>query len=264
MVAFRELVNGLRQLDLHPGQPVLAHVSLSSFGEVRGGEEAVIGALLTVVDRVMMPSFTYKTMVIPLSGPEDNGIQYGSGKESNLLAEIYRSEMPADNLMGRVAEAFRQHPDAIRSLHPILSFAGVGVDEALSAQTILEPLAPIRVLMEQNGWVLLAGVDHSANTALHLAEHLAGRHPFVRWGLTLSGIYECPGFPGCSHGFQQAASYLTDMTRSVKIGNAVVQAIPMQPMINTIAALIQNQPGALLCHRPVCDLCPAVLRSIGK
>jgi aminoglycoside N3'-acetyltransferase len=56
--------------------PVIAHASLSSFGEVNGGAPALVGALLDSVGGLMMPTHTYVTMVAPLDGPALNGIQY--------------------------------------------------------------------------------------------------------------------------------------------------------------------------------------------
>lgn len=258
MTAYHEIITGLKQLDLNPDQPVIAHASLSAFGDVRGGVESLMGALLSVANRVMMPAFTYKTMVIPEEGPPDNAIAYGSGREANRMAEFFNMDMPVDRLMGVLPEALRHHPQAKRSNHPILSFTGIGVEDALNAQNLMDPLAPIQTLAEQKGWVLMLGVDHSVNTSLHLAERLAGRKQFTRWGLALSGIYECPGFPGCSLGFNQAGRYLQTITRTIPIGSAMVRALPLQPMIQIISEVIKTDPQALLCNRPGCERCSAV------
>ncbi len=250
-----DIFNALRPLDLPPDRPVIAHASLSAFGQVEGGAEALLEAVLGVAPRLMMPAFTYKTMIIPPCGPEKNGLTYGSGRESNRLAEFFRAGMPADRLMGAAAEALRRRPGTQRSLHPILSFCGVGVAEALASQTLKEPLAPVGVLAEQGGWVLLLGVDHTVNTSLHYAEAQAGRRQFTRWALTLSGIYECPNFPGCSQGFQEIETYSRPFARTVRVGWAKVTALPLQPLLRTATALIRSNPRALLCRNPACELC---------
>jgi len=224
-VRYHDLVDGLRALGVPAGRPVIAHASLSAFGQVRGGAAAVVGALLAVFDGVIMPTFTYKTMLTPEVGPPNNGIAYGSGHDQNRMAEFYTPDMPADPSMGVVAETLRKHRNAKRSLHPILSFSGVGADKALKTQTLDEPLAPIGALTEHEGWVLLLGVDHTVNTSIHYGELLAGRKQFIRWALTPIGVVECPGFPGCSQGFQALAPHLEDLTRRVVIGAATVQAI---------------------------------------
>jgi len=40
----------------------------------------------------------------------------------------------------------------------------------------------------------------------------------VRWALTAEGVVECPGFPGCSQGFQALESDLEGVTRSANVG----------------------------------------------
>lgn len=255
MVTFRDLTSSLQQLGIARSQPVISHASLSAFGDVRGGAPTVIGALLTVFPRIMMPTFTYKTMIIPEVGPPGNSLNYGSGKDANQMAEFFDPDMPADKLMGVIAETLRQHPKAHRSSHPILSFAGVNLDEALAAQSIEEPLAPIQVLTEEGGWVLLIGVDHTVNTSIHYAEKLAKRKQFVRWALTPTGIRECPGFPGCSDGFDALKPHLEEITHQKQIGEALVQAVPLLQMITAIRHLIEEDPASLLCARSDCQRC---------
>ena len=48
-VTQQNITDGLRALGLHRGHAVLAHSSLSSFGYVEGGADAVIDALLETV-----------------------------------------------------------------------------------------------------------------------------------------------------------------------------------------------------------------------
>lgn len=258
MTNFRELATAFRKLEIDRSRPVIAHVSMSSFGAIRGGANTLLGALSSIFQSLVMPTFTYKTMLVPEDGPSHNALIYGSGKDANRMAEFFTSEMPADRLMGSVAEALRCHPQASRSMHPILSFAGINADTVIRSQTLQEPLDPIRELMEAQGWVLLAGVDHTVNTSIHYAERLAGRKQFVRWALTSEGVQECPGFPGCSNGFQALAPLLEEITRRVSVGPAVIQAIPLPEMVELARQLIVANPLALLCDRPDCERCQTV------
>jgi aminoglycoside 3-N-acetyltransferase len=260
MVSFRELVNAFRELGLDGKQPVIVHSALSAVGEIRGGTETVIGALSSTARGILVPTFTYKTKIIPEAGPPDNALVYGSGKDLNRMAEFFTPDMPADSLMGVLPEAIRTSPNARRSSHPILSFAGIGLDSALEAQTIEEPLAPIRVLAEEGGVVLLIGVDHTVNTSIHYAEKMAGRRQFTRWALTPQGVRQCPGFPGCSDGFEQAVPYLNAITRTARAGSATLRAIPVAPMIMTLTDLVRSQPQALLCHKIDCQRCETTRR----
>ena len=146
MTSFRDFYNGLRKLEIDPSHPVIAHASLSAFGEVHGGAETALGALLGAFHTLVMPAFTYKTMLIPEVGPENNACTYGSGKDTNQMAEFFRPDMPADRLMGILAETLRTRAGAQRSTHPILSFAGINADQILEAQTLVDPLAPVGAL----------------------------------------------------------------------------------------------------------------------
>jgi aminoglycoside 3-N-acetyltransferase len=257
MHSYRDLIPAFSRLGIPAGSPVIIHASLRAFGQVRGGAETVVGALLNAFAGVMAPTFTYRTMITPEVGPPDNGMVYGSGENANRMAQFYRPNMPADPTIGRIPETLRQHPKARRSMHPILSFAGVGVEAALAAQTLAEPLAPIRALAEAEGWVLLLGVDHTVNTSLHYAEKLARRKQFIRWALTPSGIYECPGFPGCSDGFEGLVPHVHHLTRQQQIGEAQVQALPLASMLEVAKVLIEDDPLALLCDLPDCQRCHA-------
>ena len=108
-VRLRDLLLGLRELHLGTA-PVIVHSSLKSFGEVEGGAQTVVTALTAVFPTVLVPTFTYKTMLTPQTGPGQNGITYGSGENQNRMAEFFTPWMPADPLMGIIPETFRNHP----------------------------------------------------------------------------------------------------------------------------------------------------------
>lgn len=262
MLSYREIDRGLRQLGLEKDNPVIVHTSLKAFGEIHGGADTLLGALLSNFKAVMMPTFTYKTMIVPEDGPENNGIIYGSGKDRNLMAIPFNKDMPADKLMGILPETLRKTPGVERSTHPILSFAGTGIKTALDAQTLEDPLAPIDILASEDGCVLLLGVDHTVNTGIHYAEKMAGRRQFTRWALGQQEIIECPNFPGCSNGFNQIETILSGLTIKSTIGKAEVQAIPLTPMLEIAAEMMTDDHQALLCNNPECERC-RVARTAG-
>jgi aminoglycoside 3-N-acetyltransferase len=252
-VTLKDLQKDLQRLKVKG--PVIVHASLSSFGQVDGGAQTVVEALLAVFQTVVVPAFTYKTMIYPLIGPAENGIVYGVNQDHNRMAEFFTPDMPVDPLMGIIPETLRRHPNAKRTKHPILSFAGVNADFALGAQSMAEPFSPIGALAKHGGWVLLLGVDHTVNTSIHYAEGLAGRKRFIRWALTLKGVCECPNFPGCSAGFQAIAPVLERSTRRVQIGNAAIQAVPLRLLCDMVVARIKKDPLALLCQQEDCGRC---------
>jgi aminoglycoside 3-N-acetyltransferase len=257
MTDLLELKTGLAKLGLGKSL-VIAHASLKAFGYVEGGADTMLEALLDSVHGIIMPTFTYKTMLNPDVGPPRNGITYGSEADLNKMAEAYNPNMPADKMMGVLPETFRKHPRAKRSMHPIQSFAGIRADAILNSQTIYNPLAPIGALAERDGWVLLLGVDHRVNTSIHYAEKIGGRMQFLRWALLQDRVVECPGFPGDSEGFEAIAPAMEKYTRRVEIGNALVQAVHLNSLIRVVVDQLNKNPFALLCQRQDCERCNAV------
>jgi len=251
------------------GQAVIAHGSFKSLGQVQGGPKVVIDALVKTCGSLVMPTFTYQTMVTPLVGPPNNALDYAEEEARRKGASIgtldalpFRRDLPADEEMGILAETLRKHPSAKRSFHPILSFSGVNADFALDRQPIYDPLAPIGALAEKNGWAVLIGVDHSVNTSIHYAEKLAGRKQFVRWALARRRIIQCPGFPGDSSGFNEIVNYLGTGVEAITIGEARVQAVQLNNLIDRVKILIKSNPRALLCERKECARCNAVRASL--
>jgi len=256
-VSSSDLKTGLAKLGLTK-HLVIAHASLKAFGHIEGGAETMLAALLDSVRGIIMPTFTYKSMLNPEVGPPRNGITYGSETDLNKLAEAFYPDMPADKMMGVLPEFLRKHPKAKRSSHPIQSFAGIRADAVINSQRIYDPLSPIGMLADQDGWVLLLGVDHTVNTSIHYAEKLAGRLQFIRWALLQDRVVECPGFPGDSDGFNVIAPALEKYTRRVEIGDALVQAVHLKSLIKVVRDQIKENPFALLCQRQDCERCTAV------
>jgi len=283
MPTYTEIRAAFESLGLNDA-PVIAHSSLGSFGLVDGGAQMVVQAFIDSFGGVIMPSHTYKAMIVPMTGPENNAMDYGVPDPLNPNPEFFTPFMPADKLMGVIPETLRLRPGSKRSTHPILSFTGFEADEILTTQTLQDPLAPIQALAEQNGWVILAGVDHTVNTSMHLAEKLAGRRQFSRWALVrdvlsraaplrIAGrnfastsvnerVEECPGFPGCSAGFQAIARDMQPFTRRAQAGNAAIQAVPLAALIHAVISKINQDPKALLCFDPSCARCNTVRMSL--
>lgn len=255
MLAFREIAKALIDLQIPADSPVLVHANLNNCGGIRGGEEAIISALYTMTKRVIFPAYTTSTMVTPSDGPAHNGMRYGDDQESNLTAVRFHTELPVDGSLGSLAEKFRRLPQSTRSAHPIMSFSAIDLDAALQAQTIDEPLNPIAYLSQAKGWVLLIGADQTANTTLHYIEKLAGRKQFTRWARSGDAILACPNLPGCPEGFNKANPILQPISRNVSLDGCQMSAIPMNLMIHRVKSWLVEEPQALLCDRPECEMC---------
>ncbi len=260
MSSYREWIAALRDLEMGRHSRALVHASLESMAPVAGGSDTVVGALLATCETVVTPTFTLRTLVVPTVGPPDNGVVYGTAP--NAEAEIFDPGMRADADLGSFAEGLRRHPQAQRSSHPALSFAGVRAEEVLATQTLDEPLAPIRALAEEDADVLLIHAGHRQNVSLHWAERLAGRKQFIRWALTSQGVVECPAFPGCPDGFEAIGARLEGVSRDTTLGNDRLLAVPLRDLIHIAVAWIRQDPRALLCDRLGCERCAAVRAAV--
>lgn len=261
MPGYEDLRSGLFGLGLK-NNPVIAHASLGSFGRVDGGAPTLLRALLDSVGALVMPAFTYKTMITPEVGPPNNGLTYGNDLNLNYTAEPFTPDMPCDRMMGVLPETLRLLPSAKRTRHPIQSYTGVRADRFLAAQSLQNPLGVIGALADADGWALLLGVDHTVDTSIHYAEMLAGRKQFTRWALTPTRILECPGFPGDSSGFEAIAPEIEKNVRRVQVGNGRVQAVPLNHLFSAVIRMIKEDPLALLCQRDDCERCNAVRAAV--
>ena len=262
MIGYRDLVQAMTELELDAHSRVIAHVSLEPFGGVQGGAETVVGALHSLVETVVMPAFTRRTMVVPPVGPPDNALEYGTQVEANLDAVVFDPNMPVDEDLGTVPEVFRSLASSERSLHPIISFSAKSAEEALTRQALDHPLAPVEWLAEYDADVLLIGADHRRNVSLHWAEQLAGRKTFVRWALTSEGVVECTNMPGCSEGFNMMVGKLQGLARRTKLGDGRIEAVALRDLLHIAANWIREDPRALLCERTGCPHCAAIRASV--
>jgi aminoglycoside 3-N-acetyltransferase len=252
-LTYNQIVRGLRAVGLNENSRVVVHSSLSAFGYVLGGAQTVVGALTAVVGTLIAPAFTYQTLLIPKVGPADNGMEYGDDIDG---IEFWQPNLPAHDTIGVIPNQLLQHPQAKRSSHPALSFVGIGrdVDSILALQTLDDPFAPLGWLADNGGDVLLMGVTHRTNTTIHVAEWRAGRPPFVRWSLTPDKIVEFK-WPGDSAGFDAITPHLKNIVVHGQIGQANVQRIPADRLVETAVHLIHQNRTALLCNIEDCERC---------
>lgn len=258
MLTYHRLISALKYIGLRKDTPALTFFGSGIFEETQGGIATLMGALLSTVDNVMLPAFTYSTMVIPESGPEENLIDYGSGREANLEATIFSYTLPSEMGNQAAIDHLRNFPGVYRSSHPILSFYGLGLDIALIDHPPGKPYLPIQKMIDLDGWVILLGAKSSQNFAIHYAERLSGRKQFTRWALTPNGIAQCEHFPGCPDGFSKLNYYLHEDLHKVTLDEFTIQGVPVKILVETATALLKEDPFALLCNDLNCARCNIV------
>ncbi|MGW7683651.1 AAC(3) family N-acetyltransferase [Kribbella sp. NPDC054772] len=267
-----EIVDGLRQLGLDGTSEVLVHSSLSAFGYVDGGAEAVCAALTEVCGTVMMPAGTWDLTGLPappgLVRPDncyEDAASWTEFDEQLSQATSFRGDLPIDRWLGRIPEVFRQTGAPQRTAHPLFAYqaAGPAAERLLAAQRPDWPLGPIEAL---NGDVLLVGVDHTSNTTIHLAEQYLGRSRFYRYAKSADGLWvELPNIPGESHHFDAIEPVLRPATKEVRIGQARVRRISKQAVLDATRELVLADPAALLCtDNPECRCAAAIQQRLAS
>ncbi|HEY3556498.1 MAG TPA: AAC(3) family N-acetyltransferase [Kribbella sp.] len=266
-VSRADIVDGLRRLGLERSSSVVVHSSLSAFGYVDGGAEAVCAALTEVCGTILMPAGTWDLTGIPappgLVRPHNaffNADTWPDFDEKVSQATSFRADLPIDRWLGKIPETFRQTCSPFRTGHPLFSYQAAGPDaeRILAAQRPDWPLGPLEAL---DGDVLLLGVDHTSNTTIHLAEQQLGRSRFYRYAKSADGLWvELPNIPGASHQFGAIDPVLRSATKEVRIGAARVRRIPKQDVLSATRQLVEADPAALLCTDDPACRCAAALQ----
>ncbi|MDQ0994669.1 aminoglycoside 3-N-acetyltransferase [Streptomyces sp. V3I7] len=167
----------LAQLGLGDGDIVMLHTRMSALGYVAGGARSVIDALRDVVG-------SRGTLMVSCGWNDAPPYDFTTWPRSwqDALREEHPAYDPdlseADHANGRLPEALRRMPGAVRSRHPDVSFAALGpAAAALTADHPWddphEPGSPPARLVERGGRVLLLGAPLDTMTLLHHAEALA-------------------------------------------------------------------------------------------
>jgi len=162
-----DIVAGLREIGLRPGDLVQVHSSLSAFGYVEDGADTVVDALLEVLGSegtLMVPTFNH-------------------GREAVF------DPATSPSVSGKITEAVRARPQAHRSVHPTHAYCAIGLlAEWLTSEHLeigtFDWNCPLGKLIQRDGLILLLGVGMNTNTAAHIAE--------ARFGAPCLGIREHP------------------------------------------------------------------------
>ncbi|MFF5171663.1 aminoglycoside N(3)-acetyltransferase [Micromonospora sp. NPDC000089] len=167
----------LTALGVRPGGTLLVHAGLRTLGFLCGGPQALVLALRDALG----PD---GTLVVPTHTPENS--DPAGWRNPPVPVDwwpVIQREMPGfdpavtpSRFMGALAETVRCWPGARRSDHPHVSFAALGpqaerIVAGHSRADMLGERSPLGRVNDLDGEVLLLGVDHGANTSLHLAEY---------------------------------------------------------------------------------------------
>lgn len=249
------LIEQLRALGVPSGEPVVVHTAFSRIGPVEGGPLGLIDALRAVLGSagtLMMPSMCddddhpFEAAVTPCFG------------------------------MGIVAETFRRLPDVLRSDSPHAFTATGPLAAELTRPHPIDlphgPDSPIGRLHEHDGWVLLLGVGHDANTSIHLAEYLAGvRYRRPKW-VTVAGAdgrwqrIEYAEIDHCCENFALADRWLDDAGWQLRgtVGRGEARLSRARHVVQSVLSRLRENETAFLHAPGACGQCDEARAAIPR
>lgn len=243
-----DIARGLADLGVQAGEALLVHSSLSRFGHVKGGADAVIDALLEAVGpdgTVVVPTHTWATV--------------------NAQSPVF-DVRSTPSIVGIITEVFRARSGARRGLHPTHSCAAIGPlrDELLrdhEAQiTPCGSRSPYQRLMDRGGRIVFLGVTLVVNTSFHALEEVACvPWLFDRFQMLYSVGYdgERRPVPSRRHSNDMPRDYarmepvLEERDALVKgqIGDATVRVVNARAMRDIVVPMLAEDPFLLLAER---------------
>jgi len=237
------IADALRGLGLGRGDSVFVHSSLSRFGWVEGGAEALCQTIIDVVGpegTVIMPAFTFPLI-----------------NEVNAVLDIETSP----SCVGKVSETFRTRFATHRSRHISHSVAAAGAKAehftAGHCPDAFDENSAFRRLVDVGGYVLLMGVDYNACTFFHCIEYALpapymGLTPKPDASVRLPSGEIVPAncrahHPMRPYDFNRVAGLLDSegLTRTTTCGNSILRLFPAAGVFNRVLAELNRDPLAL-------------------
>jgi len=242
-----DIYSALKKLGISSGDCVIVHSSLSSFGYVEGGADAVIDALLKTL-------WPHGTLVMPTLCQRDKDLRFETW-------DIAKS--PSD--VGHVTEVFRRRWDSVRSDHPTHSVAAIGpMAEEITAghgqasgrpgpwgDAAFAVDSPWQKLCDLNAKIILVGVDFTKNTMVHMVEHLIVERAFNRfppekreakvealWGWQKHGVW-----PAYDRLKLQAEMDNRGLISRVNCGSGVITAVCAGPFVEVSLSIMEADPA---------------------
>ncbi len=240
-----DVSEGLRALGIAAGDLLLVHSSLSRFGRVEGGAEAIIDGLLDAVGprgTVLVPTHTWDRV-----------------NARNPVFDVRRTP----GCVGLIPETFRGRDSALRGLHPTHSCAAIGpleVEMLAGHETQVTPCgsrSPYQRLIERRGRIVLLGVTLLVNTSFHALEEMAAvPYLFDRFEMLYALDYEgrriavpsrrhADGLLRAFEAMEPVLAREGALARG-RIGEATVRVIDAAAMERTVMPLLAEDPFVLL------------------
>ncbi|PHV71704.1 AAC(3) family N-acetyltransferase [Sporanaerobium hydrogeniformans] len=156
----QDLIGYLKKLNIDPKGTLLVHSSMKSIGEVEGGADTVLDALMEYMKEGLLVLPTHTWAYINKENPR-----------------FYLEDSPS--CVGILPELFRKRPGVVRAKHPTHSVAAIGkeaesfIADYEKCDTPCSKESPWGKLLEREATIMLLGVDLTRNTFIHGVEEWA-------------------------------------------------------------------------------------------
>lgn len=251
IVTKEDLLKGFSALGICSGMALEVHSSLSSFGWVEGGADAVLDALeelLTEEGTLVLPTFNHEAV-------------YSKGGIFDIRS--------TPTINGRIPETFRNRPCVLRGMNPTHPYAAWGKNarrytESQQTGTGSGKDSPLDRMYQDGGYVLLIGTGYHANTFHHFVEQNEGAPCLLQIGERYPVIDE-NGRETTAHTFSWRgrscpyndripvyAEAMRKVDKRVLIGKSECILYPMKEGYPIIAEALKHGANGL----PPCSACP--------
>jgi aminoglycoside 3-N-acetyltransferase len=248
-VCKEDIKDALKKLGLKKGDIVGVHSSLSSFGYVEGGADAVIDALLEVVGEegtIVMPTHSSNLEKVELSPKEK------AAGVSWLFKILPYNPKETPCTTGIIPETFRKRCGVIRSKHPSLSIAATGPKaKEITGAGDGRSLDGWKVVYELDGYILLIGVGLKVCTAMHLAEsmvqlpkHILEKITPPKWFVEKypQDEWEWDVGPYPNFAKLEKPCLKHEIMKTVKVGKATLKLVRLKDLINLYVEHLKKNP----------------------
>ena len=241
-----DVLASLRALGVKRGEIVMAHSSVSDFGYLEGGADAVIDALLEAV------------------GPE--GTVCVPTHSLNWIGKPPYDAKTSPSLTGAVPARFLRRPEAVRSLHPTHSVAAIGPQARALTDGHDHRVAPQAregfwgKFVAAGGKVVML-CKLGSNTLLHGGELWAGvPYPpcechYLQDGKRIE--LTVPGMPWHVHAFDLTHDDLRarGQLHEAKLGESVIYTMDAREAAETMMRIIRKDPTVAIRIGCSCEYC---------
>jgi aminoglycoside N3'-acetyltransferase len=243
VVTKNQIKRGFRALGLRKGDIIGVHSSLSSFGHVEGGADAVIDAMLETIGKAssaVVPSYS------------DNRERLEIAPEEKAMGVTWKTRiLPFDPKTaacwtGKIPDTFWRRQEAVRGTQRLHSLSAIGPQAG-------ELIQGWHKLRDLDGYILLLGVTLRCCSSMHLAEEhvqlpryilerttipaeLHAKYPADQWEL---GYGSYPDFTLMEGPCQERG-----IMKLVRIGDAVVRLVRLRELIDLYANYLRSCPEA--------------------